>query len=246
MKTFFLVSYLTLALVSSTHADLIAYWNFNDLTTTSGVPSNVNQTNYSPDQGIGSLNLVGWRISASSSPNGISNDTGSTLNAIGSEIAGQSLKLTGGTRSTVLPLNNGATLILSFSMAGMENPILSFATERDFYGFNNNSVDYSLDGVNYTNWAGGTGPSYVPQAGSFGLQTFDFSTQDTLDNTATAFIKITFRGASDRSGFNLIDNIQVNASAVPEPSAFMLAAFGIVAMLTTQRWRVRGSIRFVD
>lgn len=212
------------------NADLVAGWTFNNLTP-GPPPSNANQTSYSPTTGAGTLTLSGWTSAATT---GITNFTGTTTNTFGGAVAGQALALQGGiTGGTVT--NNGALLTLGFDLSGFINPILSFATQRTATGFGPaatpNTVSYSTDGVTYTSFA-----TYSPVT-SFtapnGLQTFDFSAIDALDFDSSIFIQIAFFGATNISGNNRIDNIQLNATAATPPSPVPVPGSAIVFMLGT-------------
>lgn len=215
-------------LASKSDAALIAYWNFNDLSTTNSVPSNANQTSYTPTVGSASLTLVGWSSRAgTSSPHGISNFGGSSINSISPDPAGQSLALQASNASTGTP-NNGASLVLSFATVDLEDVVLTFATQKTSTGFASNQLAYSTDGTNYTDF----GATYNP-ATSFGLQTFDLSSITALDDQATAFIRITFNGATGNSGNNRIDNLQI--TAVPEPAAALLGGIGLLGLLRRRR-----------
>lgn len=225
------VASLFLAAASAAHADLVAYWNFNNLSTTGGVPSNANQTAYAPTQGTGSLNLVGWTSRAGTSPpHGISNFGGSTINSLNADPSGQSLALQAGTTSGTP--NNGASAVFSFSLTGLLDPTLSFATQRTGTGFNSIQLAYSTDGTNYTDF----GSPYNP-ATSFALQSFDLSSIDSLDNQASVFLRLTFAGATASAGNNRLDNIQINAIAIPEPAS--VAGLLLLGLTATTRMRRR-------
>jgi hypothetical protein len=203
-------------------ADLVAHWNFNSLTAGSP-PSNANQTSYATASGTGTLDLVGWTSRAgATSPFGINNFAGSTINIVGADASGQALALEGGTTSLS---NNGASLVMSFNLSTYQDPILTYATRGTGTGFSSNQLAYSTDGVNYTNF----GAAYSGTPTSFFLQTFDLSSVSALDGAATAFLRITFSGATGASGNNRLDNIQLNATAavVPEASAFLFG--GLIA-----------------
>jgi len=203
-------------LAETSDAALVAYWNFNGLSIaspaapgTGDVPASI-----AADMGSGTVGLAGW--------NGTVDDFGgSTVNAISPDGAGVSLSL-------ITTAGNGSFITLSFPMIGRENPILSFATQGTASGYTSNQVAYSTDGVSYTDF----GVPYVP-AGSFALQTFDFSSIDALDGDSSVFLKITFTGATSGSGNNRIDNLQINA--VPEPSAALVTAFGLLGLLRRRR-----------
>ncbi len=204
------------------HGTLIAVWNFNDLSNPGGTsePSNANQTSYAPSSGSGSLTLAGWTSRAgSTSPQGISNFGGTTANAAGGDPAGQALALQGGTTGTVV--NNGATLTMLFNLVGYQDPILTFATQRTSTGFTGNQLSYSTDGTTFTSF----GSTYAPPS-SFGIATFDLSSENSLDNQSDVYLRITFNGATSLSGNNRLDNIQLNVTAVPEPTDYALLVFG--------------------
>lgn len=204
-------------------ADLIAYWNFNDLSTVGGVPNNANQTSYLPVSGTGSLDLVGWSSrGGSTAPHGISNFLGSAINAINPDPAGSSLALQASNASTGTP-NNGATLVIQVNLALFIDPILTFASQRSATGFNSNQVAWSIDGTNYTDF----GAAFDPTT-SFALRTFDFSSISALDRATTAYFRVTFNDASNNSGNNRLDNFQLNATSVPEPSTICL--FGAICI----------------
>src|SRR5262249_21213733 len=88
-------------------------------------------------------------------------------------------------------------------------------------GFNSDQLSYSTDGTAFTNF----GSAYTP-AGSFALQSFDLSTITQLDNQATAFLKITFGGATGTSGNNRLDNVQINGTLIPTAVPLPNAAWG--------------------
>lgn len=211
-------------------AAVIAHWNFNDLSTTGGLPSNANVTSYASSSGTALLTLTGWTSrDGTTSPHGISNFTGSAVNALGADVSGQALALQGGAASGTP--NNGASAIFSFDLTGYENPVLSFATQRTSTGFNSNQFAWSTDGVNFTD----VGAPYNA-ATSFALQSLDLSAENALDDAAAVFVRITFSGATSNAGNNRLDNIQLNATAiVPEPSAAALAAVAALALRHRRR-----------
>jgi hypothetical protein len=195
---------------------LIAYWNFNAL---------ANNTNngvfYAPDQGAGLVVLDSW------TSEGISAKMGTTLNALGGDPAGQALGLEGQD-------NNGASMVYSFNMAGFFDPVLTFAARRNDFGFDSIQASWSTDGVTFTDF----GATFSPTTGAFGLHSLDFSGINALDNELTAFIKLTFDGATENFGKIRIDNPQINAATVvvPEPS-YAIAGGTLVLLLLGCRFR---------
>jgi hypothetical protein len=201
-------------------ADLIAYWNFNAL---------ANNTNngifYAPNAGSGLIVLDGWNVE------GPSAKAGTTLNALGGDPAGQALGLES-------EANNGASMVFFFNMAGLVDPVLSFAERRNDFAFDSVQASWSTDGVTFTDF----GSPFVAPTGAFGLRVLDFSSINALDGSLNAFIKLTFDGATERFGKMRIDNPQINAVAIPEPSsALMLATVGLVVVsgATWKRKRLR-------
>lgn len=215
---FALASLLLLVLLpgKDVRADEIAVWNFND-------------SNLSVDHGAGTLstnfNLL----------NVVFTLGGSTTNARFGDPAGQALTLQGGTSTA----NNGRFLELGVSTVGFDNIIISFATQATGTGFNNNQLQYSLDGVNFVAFAA----PYAPPA-TFGLITFDLSAITGLNDNPNAAFRIIFNGATSATGNNRIDNLVVDgrSTAVPEPASVLLFALGLSGALgvRSRTWFSRG------
>lgn len=215
------------AATSESQAVVVAYWNFNGLTTSTN-----NGTSYSPSSGSGSLTVGVAATDQAGSNRGINSFAGTTTNSLNSDPAGQALVIQGGASESATPVqNNGATIILEVNLSSLSNPILSFASQRTTTGFNSNQVAYSTDGTSYTNF----GTAFNP-ATSFGstIYTFDFSSINVLDGDSSVFFRITYSGATANSGNNRIDNIQINA--VPEPGAALIGAFGMLGLLRRRRF----------
>jgi hypothetical protein len=230
-------------------ADLIASWNFNDLVASTGSgatqtpPSNQGQTSYAPATGMGTLNLTGWQVDNVGDVWGITNFGGTLTNAVGVTPAGQALALQGGIISgSTNVVNNGAMMILSFNLLNHVDPILSFASQRTSTGFGPstgpNSVSYSTDNSTYTPFA-----TYSPVS-SFtspnGLHTFDFTAINALDHASTVYLKLTFNGATNGSGNNRLDNIQLNATSSPIPlpaAAFVFVGVAGAAGVARRRFK---------
>jgi len=198
---------LTLTAASSANALTLGYWNFNALSNP-GSPSNANQTIYSPTSGAGTLTLGSI---SSNSTGGITNFTGTTINVLNNDPAGQALAIQGNaTGSGTTITNNGSTLTFLINLTGYADPILTFATQRTSTGFSSNQVSYSTDGTTFTNFSA----AYIP-ATAFALQSFDFSSIDALDGVASAYFRITLNGATSGAGNNRFDNFQINATEIP-------------------------------
>jgi len=130
---------------------------------------------------------------------------------------------------------NGKAITFSLSMAGFTNLVVSYATQRTATGFTGNQWSFSLNGTTFTDF----GTAVVPNT-SYAAVTLPAVTA--LDDASgTVFLKYTFAGASSGSGNNRLDNIQINADPVPEPST-AITLLGGVAMLCGFR-RLRSSRR---
>lgn len=93
---------------------------------------------------------------------------------------------------------------MSFPTTGYKEIELSFWCRRTGTGFDNNTVEYSLNGgTSYTNFA-----VFNPVNSTGGsVQTFDFSAISGADNNPDFEIRITLNGATGAAGNNRYDNI---------------------------------------
>ncbi len=196
-------------------ADELAVWNFND-------------SDLNVDHGSGTLtsnlNVVNILFAA-----------GTTNNARLGDPAGQALSLQGGTSNA----NNGRNLTFNVSTAGFANIVVSFATQGTSTGFNSNQFQYSLDGINFTDF----GPPYTP-ATAFGTLPIVFSLVSIagLNNNPNAAFRIVFNGATTSTGNNRIDNIVVegtsaSVASIPEPTTALLLLTGLGGLYKLKRRR---------
>jgi hypothetical protein len=147
---------------------------------------------------------------------------GSTINAVGADASGASLSL-------VNLSGNGTFIQVEFSMAGLTDLMVSFATRGTGTGFNAGQWAWSNDGASFTDIGGNTATTST----SFGLASVDMSAADAIEGDATVFLRYTLDGATTASGNNRIDNLQLNA--VPEPATLALFAAGGCALLMRRR-----------
>ncbi len=192
---------------------LIAGWDFQ--TTTSGgtavaaAPSC--PTTLVANFGSGTLYLNGSYGSSTwiteSSGNELSAFGGTAVNGgvgFSSTTSGVgSLAMIGGTGFSA----NGKKMVFKFSMSGCRDLVVSYATQRSGTGFTTHKWETSLDGSNWT-----TAETKTITATSFSLTTLQTITS--LDNASTAYLRLTVTGATNSTGNNRLDNIQLNATAV--------------------------------
>ena len=220
-------------------ATIIAAWDFQ--TTTSGgtavlADPNTPTTflaNLGSQAGTAAIYANGTNGSSTwvttTAQNELNGATGSTVNT-----AGTGLSTTTATPAALALVNknaNGKAITLSFSMSGFTNLAVSYATNGTATGFNSDQWSYSTDGSTFTNF----GSAIVPGT-NYGLITLP--TLNALDNAAgTVFLKLTFAGATGTTGSNHLDNIQLNALVVPEPSTFVTLLGGVGLLVGFRRLR---------
>lgn len=195
----------------SSQAALIAYWHFNDLDLTGGAPSSI-----SADSGVGTISLANWGGT-------IDNFAGSTINRLGTDLAGVSLSL-------VNSSGNGSFIAIDFSTMGLTDVVLTFATRGTSTGFDSGLWSYSTNGIDFT--PSGVGNT-ARTASTFALATVDLSSVTAINNQASVTLRYTLDGATSGSGNNRIDNLQINA--IPEPSISLFSALGGLALLRRRR-----------
>jgi hypothetical protein len=191
---------------------LIAGWDFQ--TTTSGgtavVAAPSCPTTFEANFGTGTLYLNGSNGSSSwittTTGNELSAFGGSTVNAgvgFSSTTSGVgSLAMIGGTGFSA----NGKKLVFKFSMSGRKDLVVSYATQRTGAGFTTHLWETSSDG---TNWV--IAETKTITATSFAATTLTAITS--LDNASNAYLRLTVTGATNATGNNRLDNIQLNANA---------------------------------
>jgi hypothetical protein len=182
--------------------DLIGYFNFDDLSiATASVPGSGGvPTSISATTGTGTLSLTNWTGT-------VDDFTGTSVNSI-------PVNTPGDTSLTLIPgaglAGNDDFIEFQFSMTGLSNFGVSYATQRTSTGFNSNQWSYSTDGTNFTNFASVINPNL-----SYSLTGPIITTA--LNNAATAYVRYTLAGATNAGGNNRIDNIQLLSNAIPAP-----------------------------
>jgi hypothetical protein len=210
---------------SNAGAALVAYWNFNGLSIASasapgsgGVPASI-----AADSGTGTVGLFNWGGK-------VDDFGGSSINVMNADPAEESLSLISGGSTGGPFLGNDTFITIDFSMAGLEDPVVTFATRGTSTGFDTGTWSWSIDGSSFTAVAG---VNTATQSTSFGIATVDLSGIDTLDYASSVTLRYMLSGATSSSGNNRIDNIQINA--VPESAAALIGALGLVGLLRRRR-----------
>lgn len=206
---------------SQAYADLVAGWDFQ--TTANGGTATAASPNtpklYTANFGTGTFFLNGqngssdWFVPASGSTNTELNAfAGTSLNAG----PGFSTTTSGAAALTLVNQTaNGKSAVFRFSMAGFQDLVVSYATQRTATGFTNQVWAFSTDG---TNWTDHQTISGLPTA--FAVQSLNTITG--LNGATDAYLRLTVTGATAAAGNNRLDNIQFNATAVPEPTSLLL------------------------
>lgn len=218
---------ITLACTSAAvHAETVAYWNFNSLVaapnTAKVIGSDLGSATLYADGQFGSSN---WASSASNPQ--ITAFQGSAINALNADVAGQALALANNTA-------NGFSIVFAFSMAGLQDLEVSYATRGTATGFSSQTWAWSTDASNFTTFQTVTGTT----ATSFFLASLN--TLSALDNATTAYLRLTFSGASSAAGNNRLDNIQFNATqiaVVPLPPAAWAGLATLASVVGYRRLR---------
>ncbi len=204
-------------------ATLIAGWDFANLLASPNTPATI-----SAAVGAATIDASAF-VPTGTNPERTAFG-GSTLNAFpgGDLTAGMALSLVNSNA-------NGKALIFSFSMLGYQDLVVSFATRGTSTGFNTHDWSWSTDGISFTPLAGNTAVT----ATAFEIKSIDFSLASGLANATSAYLKLTVSGATSTSGNNRLDNIQFNATAVPEPTVMaLIGGFGLMGLFMASRRRI--------
>lgn len=229
-KTIILASLLgVFAFSNSGHAALIAGWNFND-------PAPAEPATILPATvGTGTLNFAGWG-------GGVNNFTGTTVNALPApdDAAGRDLALQGNPGGTGgAPFGGNGTFVdFAFSTLGLQDVVLTYAQQRSATGYTSNVWSFSTDGVSFEDvetftFPGGSGTA-TTYAGN-GVFTVDFSAFPAINDAASVIVRLTLDGVTAAAGNNRFDNVQFNATIIPEPASITLLLVSGVAFLGLRR-----------
>lgn len=68
------------------------------------------------------------------------------------------------------------------------------------------------------------------------VETVDFSAISSIENISSAYLQLTVSGATSATGNNRLDNIQINAAVVPEPTVLaLIAGFGALGLVCKRK-----------
>lgn len=219
----------------SASADVVAYWNQNsNALPVSGFGFEATDFPQAADSGSGFI-TVGGGIASNTITNAngvqvyewVESFSGSTLGALNGDLAGGGICLEGGTLAGTNPQNNGAYFQFAFDMSNYTDLVVTYATRGTSTGFNSQVWSWSTDGTNFTDFqtVGGTNVT------TYFLATLN--TLNALDGAATAYLRVTFSGATAATGNNRLDNILFSANAVPAPGA--IALLGLAGIVSRRR-----------
>lgn len=227
----------SVALFANADAALIAGFDFQ--TTATGGTAAVAAPSplvYTANFGTATLYLDG--------SNGSSTFTSATTNPQVTAFAGTNINTSGTsfdtTNGVTLTLanqtSNGFRAVFAISMAGFQDLVISYATQATASGFDLQTWSYSTNGTTFTDF-----DTFDPKLGGTTATTFagvGAVTLDTLtavNDVSTVYIGLTITGATSATGNNRLDNIQFNATAIPEPATALLGAVGLLGILRRRR-----------
>ena len=248
----------TFMMATASHAQiLVAGWDFQTTTTggTATAAAPATPKIYTANFGAGTLYFDGsngssnWFVGSTNSE--LTAFGGSTVNTtasggtlLSSLTTNGALALVGGAGTAPNFAANGKSAVFAFSMVDKVDLSISLSAQRSSTGFTNQLWEYSANGG--TSWSNvgsfasgttaGTLASSFATSGVLSLPTFSG-----LDGIADARVRVTFTGASASAGNNRLDNIQLNAVAVPEPSSGVLLVLGGAALLAVRSLRNKNS-----
>ena len=245
--------------VSASYAQvLVAGWDFQTTTTggTAIAASPATSKIYTANFGSGTLYFDGsngssdWFVPAtgltSTELNGFGgtsiNNTASDGTLLSSVTTSPSaLAVVGGAGGTAA---NGKSAVFAFSMAGKADLSISLSAQRTSTGFTTQLWEYSADGgstwANIGSFIGGNTAGTI-QSSFSNTGVLSFAAFSALDGVSDARLRVTFTGATGSSGNNRLDNIQLNAVVVPEPSSGALLVFGGMALVAIRSLRKKNS-----
>ena len=238
------------AACSAAQASVIAAWDFQTTSNggTAAVGSPGSPKSYVASFGSGALYLDGTNFSSDFQNSGLNSEItgllGTALNANTS--LGMSTSTFGATGAGALAVvagasaggsysANGKSMVFRFSMAGCAGLTISYATQRSGTGFSSQVFEYSTDGVSWSSIGVNSSiqSSFSTTATPPGTVT-TFAGISGLDGATTAYVRVTFSGATSPTGNNRFDNIILSV-AIPAPGAIALLGVAGTAGVARRR-----------
>jgi|GEM_PF-1694618 len=194
----------------SAKADVVASWNFNTLTST--VPATLQA-----DGGAGVAKFAEFT-------SGVSTLTGTDVNAVVGDLAGQALTITGSSQ-------NGKGVVFELNTTGMMQLSISMAARRSASGFSATTIDV-WNGDTWQHAASFDASTTQWQQHQFSLAQFAFM------NNASVKVRLLVEGATSGSGNIRFDNLRFEAVPVPGPGG--AAVIGAASIALSTRRAARG------
>jgi len=213
-------------------AALIAGWNFND-------------QNLTVDHGAGFMTAVhpgGAWLDVTVSYSDISGHYAGLVNAVSGDVAGYGvlLKHAWAEGASGWPGPAGMYAQWQLDTTGYKDLVVSMSVAVS--GGSKYDVSYSTDGVNFTNHAvdqllPGNDYANVNLSDGASYWSMDLSSVTAIDNQATAYVRLVYsQSGSNAYGQEMrMDNVQFNATLVPEPGSVAMLGIGGLAMLMRRR-----------
>jgi hypothetical protein len=194
--------------------EIIAYWNQNSNNLQNdqfGFLADPDDFPQDADLGAGQLTVGGGMLNETIINSNdelvyrwVQSFAGSTINAEGDDEAGGSISIQGGTDA----VNNGSYIQFQISMANHQDLGISYATRGTASGFSSQTWSWSTDGTNFTDF----GTIDDTNVTSYFLVEADGPSQ--LNGASTAYLRVTFNGATTSTGNNRLDNIKFTGSTL--------------------------------
>lgn len=199
----------------------VAGWDFQ--TTSSGGTAVLTAPNtptlFNANVGTGTMHLDGSEGSSSWLQSGeLSGYTGTSVNASNGLSTITTSPASLGLLAGAGLAGNGKSIVFKFSLTGLQDLSLTYASQRTSTGFASQVWEWSLDGTSYNPLGTISAGALATSFNSSGVLGFNYITG--LDNASTAYLRLTLDGATSTSGNNRLDNIQLVASTYVAPNVW--------------------------